>query len=293
MKGSVRTARVTAYLVTAALVGDVLATVVSGVLVRDTTLVGRAIAPTASLAAAPPTTEPITERFRPIFERNLFGARTEAPACNMDAPRRSPLMDRYELVGTVVAADAAESRAVIRPRGADGDARTLVPGSIVDDARVTRIEPRRILVDARGAVEALAFDLDTSTESVADPRASPVPAPTPDVPVTRAADGAYEIDGETFRRLGADPAPLMRDARFVPDGNRPGADGWRIFAVKPGSLFAQLGLVDGDVVRAVGSTRLAGLDATLAGLTALREAHAFEVTVERGHVERTLRYRVR
>jgi type II secretory pathway component PulC len=197
----------------------------------------------------------------------------------------------------VVAANATESRAVIRSRVGDGGARTVLTGSPLDEARVVRIERRRILVDASGELGELDFDLDTGDESATEPgaplTASPAPSSAPGAPVSRAGDGAYEIDGETFRRISADPAALMRDARFVPDTVRTGAGGWRVFALKPGSLFAQLGLVDGDVLRAIGSTRLAGLDATLAGLTELRDAHAFEVTLERGQIERTLRYRVR
>ncbi len=286
--------RVIAFLATAALVGDALATVFSGALAPRTGGFRPAIAAKARPGAERFMTEALPERFRPILHRNLFGVLSqpvsEPPP---SVATKSSLMERYELVGTVVAANPVESRAVVRPRGSDGGARTLLAGSALDETRVVRIEQRRVVVDASGRLEALAFELDATDESAAEPGAAPAPTSAPDSAVTRAGDGTYEIEAETFRRVGADPARLMRDASFVPNTGRTGTDGWRVFAVKPGSLFAQLGLVDGDVVRAIDATRLSGLDATLAGLTALRDAHAFEVTVERGQIERTLRYRVR
>lgn len=281
--------------------GDAVSGVVSTALGRFSP--ARSSAPTqvgAASAALPvtPGGGPLPPRFRPILERNLFSASALAsPRVPVPATGPlpvSPLGARYELVGTVVDASGPGSRAVVRTRGdADDAGRTLGIGAALEDARVLAIEPRRVLVGSGDAVEQLGFDLDAQSSAAAETTPAAQASPPDGAAVSRASDGAYEIDGETFRRLSLDPAPLMREARFVPDTGPAGAGGWRVFAVRPGSLFAQLGLVDGDVVRAIGSTRLAGLDATLSGLASLRDGHAFEVTVERGQLERTLRYRVR
>lgn len=299
MSRSARLARAVAYLVTAALMGDAVSGVMSVVLGRLSTARSSAPARVGAASAALPVATgdgPLPPRFRPILERNLFSASAETwargPAADAGAPPVSPLAARYELVGTVVDASGLGSRAVVRTRGvADDTGRTLGIGAVLEDARVLAVERHRILVGSEGEVEQLGFDLDAGSTSPA--HAPPAPSTPAGAAVSRASDGAYEIDGDTFRRLSLDPAPLMREARFVPDTDPAGTGGWRVFAVLPGSLFAQLGLVDGDVVRAIGSTRLAGLDATLSGLASLREGHAFEVTVERGQLERTLHYRVR
>lgn len=298
---SARFARAVAYLVTAALMGDAVASVASTVLGRLSPARSSTPARVGAASAAPPVAPddgPLPQRFRPILERNLFSASplasARAPAPAAAAPPVSPLAARYELVGTVVDASGPGSRAVLRARGTADDAgRTLGIGAALEDARVLAIDRRHVLVGSGDAVEQLGFDLDAESASPEEATPGAVPSAPAGAAVSRASDGAYEIDGETFRRLSLDPAPLMRDARFVPDTGPAGAGGWRVFAVRPGSLFAQLGLVDGDVVRAIGSTRLAGLDATLTGLASLRDGRAFEVTVERGQLERTLRYRVR
>ncbi len=100
--------------------------------------------------------------------------------------------------------------------------------------------------------------------------------------MTRSARRARAVASLVTAALVDDAVARLTAPPTIPAG----ASGWRVFAVRPGSLFARLGLVDGDVVRAIGSTRLAGL-------ASLRDGRAFEVTVDRGELERTRRYRVR
>src|SRR5207237_150223 len=104
---------------------------------------------------------------------------------------------------------------------------------------------------------------------VAAPRLSPrasIASPAPDAlagpPLPRAsleetdvrqvsADG-YVVAKKTIDEVLSDPARLATQARVTAWYKDGVAAGFRIFAVAPGSLFARIGLQNGDVIRRIG-----------------------------------------
>jgi general secretion pathway protein C len=87
-----------------------------------------------------------------------------------------------------------------------------------------------------------------------------------------------------------------RGARMVPAVKDGKPIGFKLYAIKQGSLYAQLGLNNGDIVRAVGGRPLTAADTALESYVEISKLAAgarVEVELERGGVRRTHVYTLR
>jgi general secretion pathway protein C len=82
-------------------------------------------------------------------------------------------------------------------------------------------------------------------------------------------------------------ATSVRAMPAIKDG-RP--SGFRLDAIRPGSIFAHLQLENGDVLKAVNGAELSTPDAALSLYTKLRSASHLSLVVERGGATQTLDY---
>ena len=82
-------------------------------------------------------------------------------------------------------------------------------------------------------------------------------------------------------------ATSVRAMPAIKDG-RP--SGFRLDAIRPGSLFARLQLQNGDTLKAVNGAELSTPDAALSLYTKLRSASHLSLQVERGGATQTLDY---
>jgi len=79
---------------------------------------------------------------------------------------------------------------------------------------------------------------------------SPVPDPLIDT-IKKIDDFTYEVPRSTVDALFADPATLSRGARIVPAMKMGQPIGFKIYAVRPQSFFAAVGLKNGDTLQGV------------------------------------------
>jgi general secretion pathway protein C len=85
-------------------------------------------------------------------------------------------------------------------------------------------------------------------------RLSPSPPPPADPlldTITKVGDLEYEVPRSTVDRLLANPLVYARQARIVPAMRSGKLEGFRLFAVAPGSVFGRIGLASGDLVRTI------------------------------------------
>lgn len=79
----------------------------------------------------------------------------------------------------------------------------------------------------------------------------------------------------------ANPTAFARGARVLPAVTAGVVTGFKIYAVKPGGVYARLGLVNGDVVTAIAGRPVDTMDRALEAYGALRTASQVEVAVLR------------
>lgn len=185
---------------------------------------------------------------------------------------------------TALIREAGDSR---RPR----DSRLYFVGQQIEgtDAEIVRIDPRRVYVRRGDRFEYL--DLSDAPPTSAAAVAVADPAPDALAGALRCDGDSCDADRAFVEGLLANPAPLFTQARFVPAmrDNRP--VGMKVYEVRPGSLFARLGLADGDCI-----TSINGIELTPAHLAdawvRLRAASHLRVSLDRAGRSRTLDYRI-
>ncbi len=180
-------------------------------------------------------------------------------------PRRAiPL----KLLGTL----DDHAAAVLDP--ATGHCRTLRVGDTWDDIELVEVGHGAATVRRGGAIEPLGLrGAVEATPSDAAAFAVVVGAAGAKVSLSRA---------ELERRFSELANQAMTGARLVPAFTEGAMSGLKLFAVRPGSIYEQLGLANGDVFEAVNGTPLASLDLGFAGLTRLRNQDRVQLVVNRG-----------
>lgn len=96
--------------------------------------------------------------------------------------------------------------------------------------------------------------------------------------ITKLGDLHYTMPRATLEQVTSDPAMMMRSARVVPSTSRGQPDGIKLFAIRPGSLLASLGLANGDTLQLVNGISVFGPDNLLDVFTRVKGAS--ELTVE-------------
>jgi hypothetical protein len=106
-------------------------------------------------------------------------------------------------------------------------------------------------------------------------------------------DHTYEIDSALLDKLFANPMALARTARVVAAMRNGKPDGFKVYAIKPDSVLAKLGLHNGDTLLMINGTELSSVDKALEVYTKLRDARSITVDLERRGNSLTLTYKIR
>jgi general secretion pathway protein C len=93
---------------------------------------------------------------------------------------------------------------------------------------------------------------------------------------------AYEISTADFQNALMRLDELSTQARVVPAFKDGKAQGFKMFAIRPHSLYAKLGLQNGDVLKRINGQSLQTPETALTAFQSLRESQHIELDLERG-----------
>jgi general secretion pathway protein C len=180
--------------------------------------------------------------------------------------QRSPL--RATLVGTAIAVPARYSLVELTDLERNETA-VYALGDAFMGARIHAIERDRVLIDNQGHNEFI--------------DGAPAGQPPPQPLAARGAEGVRQVNESQYvisRKIidGAlsDLSRLATQARIVPAAN-----GFRIFAILPDSLYARIGVENGDVIRRINGYDINSPDKALEIYQKLRDASRIELEIER------------
>jgi len=111
--------------------------------------------------------------------------------------------------------------------------------------------------------------------------------------VKKIDDNTYEIDRSLVDKVLANPMGVAKGARVVPSVKNGKPDGFKLYAIRPNSVYAKLGLQNGDTLQSINGFELTSADRALEVYTKLREASALQVDVTRRGKPTTLNYRIK
>lgn len=246
-------------------------------------------------AASAPTSEATTDplsAYLPIARRDLFAAvRADDPG-----PRRATTASAgpadLQLLGT--GGTGAQRFGVVEDKKAK-EQKLVRLGDELDGAEVVEISWRKLVL-RRGAKDEILTvppDLGVSASPRKTTRRTTTKSAAADSKVRKIGDDRFLIGRDEVNHQLENLSSLFTQMRAVPSMKDGNTQGFRVFAIRRGSLFQQLGLRNNDVVQRINGmeltdpTRAMGLFEELKGETRL------SVDVLRGGEPRTLSYEIR
>ena len=219
-----------------------------------------------------------------IFERNLFGSEPIAA----DAEGRL-VSAQIELLLRGIAHMNGQGFAVFEDR-ADGRQDVFGVGErVFDGPRLVAVRPDRAVLLYRGRKHTIEL-------SEQEPRNSESAA----ADTQQASDGirktgvnTYVVDRREVEHAIENLNSIVTQMRAVPFMKDGKSLGFRIFNIRPGSLFQRMGLKNGDVVQSVNGIELDSPSQAVALLDSVQSADEIRINLLRNKAPSTLSYAIR
>lgn len=248
----------------------------------------RSDVPTTAGPIAPAVAMQPETAYAVVYERDVFNAGKGVPSeRNATDTKRSDL--NVKLWGTAIAADPANSYAIIEDQAARRQALYRVGDTILDSATLRHVEWDRVLIERNGEEEILEL---ASARGPATSAAAPGVAAAGER-IRKTADDKFVIDRRELEKTVANINEVFTQARAVPYFEDGKTIGFRVFAIKPGSVFEKIGLQNGDVIRRVNGVELTDPTKAISLFTELQNEGHIAVDLQRNKATKSFAYDIR
>lgn len=246
----------------------------------------------------------------PLAARNMFcSACTPAEATEGDATivdSDSPPLTSLplRLVATNVSTEAAYSFATILNTSTDRQGAYSVDEEIPESGSIVRITAKH--VDFKNTtskrVERISLLAKASTpRKVAKTESKSSSSKKPkdellamiDEGVNKLSKTEFEIDKKVVDKILENPMAVARGARIVPSIKNGKANGFKLYAIRPSSVYAKIGLMNGDTIHSINGFDLTSPDKALEVYTKVREATSLSVNATRRGKPISLNYSIK
>ncbi len=200
-----------------------------------------------------------------------------------------------KLLGTMMGAHPTATFASVY-EGSTHRTRSVWMGGDILGAQVVAIERTRVLLMNSGRLEYISPTATDALPPPLEPRAAMVPAPTDaksGVDVRQLGPRSYEVSRKDLDVVLANPSELLMQARIIPAMRNGESQGFKLFSIRPGSLYSRIGLQNGDILQRINGLSLASAERGLEAFQKLRESSHIELEVERNGQPMRLTYSMR
>jgi general secretion pathway protein C len=268
-------------------------------------------APTANGAARhkkvephkPPPSKDATE----VINRNIFCSTCEPPKPETASPS-APVDDNHPPATTlplalqatiVVEKHPSLSSATITNTSSFRSGSYRVGELIPDAGEVKRIRAKWVDFHNKQSNRMERIEIGPPQGAPAVASVAPMPAVPPPSPasgspspegdllaavdqgVKKVSDNAYDIDRGLVDKILTDPSVVARQARIVPSIKDGKANGFKMYAIRPNSVFAKIGLQNGDTIQSINGFDMSSPDKALEVYTKVRSASNLSVSILR------------
>lgn len=260
-----------------------------------------------------PTTASRSKDGEPLATRNIFCStcepvEPEAPGDDTEElPPGTVAMTSLplELLATNVGSRERYSFATIRNSDSSQQGAYWVDSVIPNAGKVTKIVPKYVEFhnEQKNRPERIALlgsgNQPKRTVATTKPRATPRRSGGDDMAskldegIKKVDDTSYEIDRDLVNELLENPMAVARGARIVPSIKNGKANGFKLYAIRPSSVYSKLGMMNGDTIHAVNGFELTTPDKALEVYTKVRESSNLSITVTRRGKPVTINYSIR
>ena len=201
----------------------------------------------------------------------------QAPRGWNPIPVRSSL--RGSLIGTAIAVPTKYSLCQITNPDAN-DTQVYAIGDKYQGARIYGIEKERVLLDNAGVNEFIDNNLAAPPNLGVTPIPQPVAAGGGEG-VRQHSENQYVVARSEINNALTNLSDLATKARIVPSFKNGVANGFKLFSIVPDSLYAKIGVQNGDVIRRINGYEMNSPDKALEIYQKLRDASRIEIELER------------
>jgi hypothetical protein len=149
---------------------------------------------------------------------------------------------------------------------------------------IGKLEPMLVLAEFFSANKDL-LALAGSSDSSSDPHAGETATESG---AAKIADQEARIKRSLVDAMLADPMVLSAGARVVPSIKNGHPNGFKVYAIRPASIHAKIGLMNGDTVHSINGLELTTPEATMAAYTKLKGASKMTFALTRRGQQITL-----
>jgi general secretion pathway protein C len=258
-------------------------------------VIGSSLSAPAEPTAAPTETQlaaaPTWNDRQVILNRNLFNASLLAPAAG------GPIEEDLEatklpltLLGTLAALEPENSWAAIEDKESHVTRTVRIDDELRPGATVLRIERRRIVLQENGSPRELLLAEDPGMVAAVPARPAAVPRPRQAVRPRRGPRAAVPAPAAAPADDVRNPATLFSQARILPKYENGQMVGVQLNAIKPGSMFEQIGIKNGDVIKELNGIRIDSPEQSAKILLEFVDAKSFNVVVENAQGTQSLTF---
>jgi type II secretory pathway component PulC len=111
--------------------------------------------------------------------------------------------------------------------------------------------------------------------------------------IKKVNDTTYEVPKALIDSMLANPMAAAKSARVVPAMKDGKPDGFKLYAIRPSSVWAALGLQNGDTLNSVDGQDMTSADKALEVYTKLRDAKQIKLTITRHGKPLTITYKIK
>ncbi len=259
------------------------------------TLAATAIAPRPALVqqaasapqpAAAQHTELDADKVARLFDVPLPKPAPAGSETAAEQPRTgwNPVPVRSSLHGTLVGTAIADppKYSLVQITNPDlNETQVYAIGDRYQGARIYAVEKERVLIDNNGVNEYI----DNSAAAPPNLGVSPVPQPPQagggGEGVKQLSENQYVVAKSEINNALTNLSDLATKARIVPSFKNGVANGFKLFSIVPDSLYAKIGIQNGDVIRRINGYEMNSPDKALEIYQKLRDASRIEIELER------------
>lgn len=223
-----------------------------------------------------------------IVRRNIFDSAATPSETVANAGSQDCKESGSRLLATVVADLPEYSSALIGGSGKSGRALGYKVGdSVGSEGRIVAIEQKKVCLDAGGCIcmgeNARLAESGPTAEVGAEDSGG----------VTKLSDTKFLVDRSFLEKQLGNVETLASQIRASPKTEDGQIVGFRLSAIRKGSVFDKLGIKNGDVVHNVNGQALTSMETAMGVYGSLQNERGFNFEVTRRNQKMTIEYEVR